>query len=174
VTWGFFYLLVLLGGLTLALVTGMVRRLLHPVELCDNVVHPSHEHWSSQHTPKSDLVISFLTLFGLTTFAVHGLTSLDPPREIAIGVGGGLVGVVLTRLWLRHIADPIHQVEEHPGRATVVREIPANGFGQVEISVSGNPLKLAAKSSGDPIPEGAVVEILDRQESVVVVERVAG
>jgi hypothetical protein len=174
VTWGFFYLLALLGGLTLALVTGMVRRLLHPSELCDNVVHPSHEHWSSQHTPKSDLAISFLTLFGLTTFAVHGFASFAPAREVAIGIGGGLIGVGLTRLWLRHIADPIHQVEEHPGSARVVRDIPANGFGQVEVTVSGNRLKLAAKSSGDPIPEGSVVKILDRQESVVVVEQVAG
>ena len=173
-TWGFFYLLALLGGLTLALVTGLVRRLVHPSELCDGVVHPSAEHWSSQHAPKSDFAISFLTLFGLTTFAVHGLTSFGPLRELAIGFGGGIVGVVLIRMWMGHISDPIHQVEGHPDQAIVVRDIPANGFGQVEVTVSGARLKLAAKSSGDAIPEGTVVQILNRQESVVVVEPVAG
>jgi hypothetical protein len=171
VTWGFFYLVVLLGGFTLAIVTGLVRRLLHPTELCDDeVVAPSHDHWYSQHTPFSDLAVSFTALFGLTTFVVHGVAALDPVHEVAIGAAAGLVGVVVIRAWMGRIRDPIHQVEEHPDNATVVREIPPNGFGQVEVIVHGSRLKLAAKSStGAPISPGTVVEILDRQESVVVV-----
>jgi hypothetical protein len=170
VTWGFLYLFVFLGGFTLALVTGLVRRILHPSELCDHVVVPSHEHWHSHHSPRSDLAISSATFFGLATLLVHGVSSFDPAREIAIGVVAGLIGAVVVRFWLGRIHDPIHRVEKHPENAVVVREIPANGFGQIEVTVAGSLLKLAAKSSaGIPIESGTVVAILDRQESVVVV-----
>ena len=169
-TWGFMYLLVLLGGLTLAVVTGRVRRILHPSELCADVVAPSHEHWHSQHRPHSDIIISFATLFGLATLLVHGFTTLDPLREIMIGSAAGLAGTVLLRSWLGRICDPIRQITRHPDHATVVRSIPANGFGQVEITVAGAPLKVAARSlSGAAILPGTAVDILDRQESVVIV-----
>lgn len=170
VTWGFLYLFIFLVGFTLALVTGLVRRILHPSELCDHVVVPSHEHWRSHHSPWSDLAISSATFFGLATLLVHGLTSLDPVREIAVGVAAGLIGAIVIRFWLGRIHDPIHRVEQHPESAKVVRGIPANGFGQIEVSVGGSLLKLAAKSStGVSIEPGTVVDILDRQESVVVV-----
>jgi hypothetical protein len=52
-----------------------------------------------------------------------------------------------------------------------VREIPANGYGQVEVSIHGNQLKMAARTDqSQPIPVGALVQILDRTESVVVVQ----
>jgi len=169
-TWGFVYLLVFLGGVTLAIVTGLVRRILHPSELCSDVVAPSHEHWHSQHRPRSDIVISFATLFGLATLLIHGLTSLDPIREIMIGFAAGLVGTVVIRSWLGRIGDPMHQIEGHADHAMVIRPIPTNGFGQVEISVAGTRLKLAARSStGAAIQPGTKVEILDCQESVVIV-----
>jgi hypothetical protein len=164
--------MIFLGGFTLALVTGLVRRLLHPADLCDGVVVPSHEHWHIHHSPMTDLAISFVTVFGLCTLGAHWLKRLDPLPEVLIGLAGGVIGAILMRIWLGHISDPIHQVERHPGTATVIREIPVNGFGQVMVTVGGSNLKLAAKASeADPIPEGAIVEILDRQESVVVVAR---
>ena len=169
-TWGFVYLLVFLGGLTLAIVTGLARRLLHPSELCGEVTAPSHEHWYGQHRLQSDAVVSFATLFGLVTLLIHGVTHLDPLREIVIGSVAGLLGTVVVRAWMGRICDPTPQLEERPGRATVIRSIPSNGFGQVEISVAGSRLKLAAKSSsGNAIQPGTEVEILDRQESVVIV-----
>jgi len=170
VTFSFIYLLIFLGGFTLLLVTGLLRRLLDPAELADHITAPTHEHWLSHHSPKSDLAISFATLFGLATFVVHGVASLSPVHEIGIGLAAGVSGLVIIKLCLGRIHDPIHNVEDHPDDATVVKEIPANGFGQVQITVAGSPLKLAARSgSGRPIPPGTVVEILDRQESVVVV-----
>jgi hypothetical protein len=169
-TWGFMYLLVLLGGLTLAIVTGLARRVLHPSELCGEVTAPSHEHWYAQHRPQSDIVISFAVLFGLATLLIHGVTTLDPTREILIGAAAGLVGTVVIKAWMGRICDPIGQIEGHALQATVIRPIPSNGFGQVEISVAGTRLKLAAKSStGAAIQPGTEVDILDRQESVVIV-----
>ena len=171
-TVSFFYLLILLGSFTLALVTGLIRRILYPSELCDHVVVPSHEHWGTLQTPLADLVISFAAAFGLVTFLVHGFTAVHPVTVIGIGIVAGALGAVTVRLWFRHACEPSRQAIES-STARVVREIPATGFGQVEVNLGGTPVKLAAKSeSGEAIPEGTEVEILDRRESVVVVRRV--
>ena len=171
VTFGFLYLLIFLGGFTLALVTGLVRRLLHPTELCDHVVAPSHEHWQSHHTPRTDMVVSFITLFGLTTFLVHGFTTFGLARELIAGGAAGLLGVLLLRVWFRHICDPSRTPVSEGESATVVRDIPPHGYGQVELEISGEArIRLAARSEADrSIPAGTVVEVLDRQESVVIV-----
>lgn len=172
VTWGFAFLLVFLGGFTLALVTGFARRLLHPTVLCDHVVVPSHEHLWSMKVPAADVLASFLTLFGLTSVIVHGVTALAPMHVIAIGCVAGLFGIIGMRSWLSRVCDPCDRVLSGTDEVRVVREIPGNGYGQVEVNLDGMPLKLAAKSeSHEPIPEGAIVEILDRSESVVVVKR---
>jgi membrane protein implicated in regulation of membrane protease activity len=171
VTWGFAYLLIFLGGFTLSLVTGFARRLLHPTELCDNVVVPSHEHLRGLRYPAADLLASFLTLFGLACLITHGVTSLAPLHEMVIGAGAGLVGIFALRSWLYRVCDPCEQLDEDPQQVRVVREIPANGYGQVEVSIHGNQLKMAARTDqSQPIPVGALVQILDRTESVVVVQ----
>ncbi len=171
VTWGFGYLLIFLGGFTLAMVTGFARRLLHPCELCDHVVLPSHEHLHGLRFPAADLLASFLTLFGLASLLVHGLTSFAPIHEIAVGAVAGVVGIFALRFWLSRVCDPSEQLANDLQKVRVVREIPANGYGQVEVSVEGAQLKLAARSEEDhPIPEGTLVEILDRRESVVIVK----
>ena len=171
VTWGFFYLIAFLGGFTLALVSGLVRRLIHPSELCDHVVVPSHEHWESLHTPKSDLLVSFITIFGLVTFLVHGFTSLDAAREIAIGAVAGLVGANLLWLWMRRCSDPSRTSVDEDSTGTVVRDIPARGFGQVKLNIAGTTVKLAARSTSQlAIPAGAVVNVLECRDSVVLVE----
>ena len=170
VTWGFAYLLIFLGGFTLSLVTGFARRLLHPTELCDNVVVPSHEHLRGLRYPAADLLASFLTLFGFACLIAHGVTSLAPLHEMAIGAGAGLVGIFILKSWLYRVCDPCEQLDEDPHNVRVVREIPAKGYGQVEVSVAGTPLKMAARTDqSQPIPVGALVKILDRTESVVVV-----
>ena len=171
-TVGFAYLLIFLGGFTLALVTGFARRLLHPTQLCDHVVLPSHEHLWGLRSPAADVLASFLTLFGLTSLVVHGVKSLAPGHEIAIGAVAGLLGIVVLKSWLRRVCDPAEQLDPGTAEVTVVRDIPANGYGQIEVLLGGAPLKLAARSQDlEPIPAGAVVEILDRSESVVVVKR---
>ena len=171
VTWGFAYLLIFLGGFTLSLVSGFARRLLHPTELCDNVVVPSHEHLRGLRYPAADLAASFLTLFGLSGLVVHGLTSLAPSRVMAVGAGAGIFGIFALRTWLYRVCDPSEQLDDDLQKVRVVREIPANGYGQVEVSLEGTQLKLAARTDmHEPIPVGCVVEILDRTESVVVVK----
>ncbi len=172
VTWGFAYLLIFLGGFTLSLVSGFARRLLHPTELCDNVVVPSHEHLHGQRSPAADLLASFLTVFGLTCLVVHGLTSLKPSPIIAIGGVTGIFGIFFLRSWLCRVCDPSEQLGSDLKKVKVIREIPSGGYGQIEVNVNGAQLKLAARAEQTkPIPVGAVVEILDRTESVVIVQQ---
>ena len=171
VTWSFLYLAIFLLGFTLALVSGLVRRILHPSELARNVTVPSHEHWADLHTPRTDLLTSFLTVFGLVTFVLQGTTSMGPRREVLIGGAVGCIGAFILRLWLCRTCDPSSGLRCQGADARVVRAIPANGFGQVEVDVGGCMVKLAARTTlSSPISEGALVRILDRQESVVIVE----
>ena len=164
-------MLIFLGGFTLSLVTGFARRLLHPTDLCDHVVVPSHEHLRGFRVPAADLLASFLTLFGLACLIVHWSTSLTSTREMAIGAGAGVVGIFALRSWLRQVCAPVDTIPGDPREVRVVREIPANGYGQVELSVKGAQLKMAARTDeSQPIPIGTIVEILDRTESVVVVK----
>jgi membrane protein implicated in regulation of membrane protease activity len=170
VTWGFAFLLIFLGGFTLSLVTGFARRLLHPTELCDHVVLPSHEHLHSLRFPAADLLSSFLTVFGCVCLLAHGLTPLAPPTVVALGTVAGIIGIFVFRSWLSRVCDPTDKLEATILQVRVVREIPSDGYGQVEVEIEGTPLKLAARgNSSQSIPVGSVVEILDRSESVVVV-----
>ena len=90
---------------------------------------------------------------------------------MAIGVVSGLVGIFALRSWLYRVCDPTEQIDGDPNVVRVVREIPAKGYGQVELSVQGAQLKMAARTDqSQPIPVGALVKILDRTESVVVVK----
>ena len=164
-------MLIFLGGFTLSLVTGFARRLLHPTELCDNVVVPSHEHIEGLRFPAADILASFLTVFGLVSLVVHGVTPLAPRQVMAIGAVAGVIGIFALRSWLFRICDPSDQFNGEPNDVRVIREIPAKGYGQVELSVDGAQLKMAARTDQSrPIPVGVIVQILDRSESVVVVE----
>ena len=170
-TLAFFYLLVFLLGFTLALVTGLVRRILHPTQLCDGIVIPTAEHWASLQTPRADMIISFFTMFGFTSLVLHGTTELAPRREILVAAAVGAVGALILRAWLCKACDPQRGLRCQGANAVVVRRIPEGGFGQIEVDVGGCRVKLAARSQGGTaIEEGATVTILDRHESVVIVE----
>jgi hypothetical protein len=170
VTVGFLYLAIFLLGFTLALVSGLVRRILHPSELCDRVVVPSHEHWANLQTPRSDFVVSFILLFGLSTFLVHGFATMAVLHEIGIGIIAGVIGAIVLRVWLRTVCDPTKSDVGEGADAQVVRDIPPAGFGQVEVDLAGTRCTLAARSGTEStILAGTHVRILDRQESVVVV-----
>ena len=170
VTWAFAFLLIFLGGFTLSLVTGFARRLLHPTDLCDHVVVPSHEHLHSLRFPAADLLASFLMVFGLISLTVYGLTKAAPSHAIGAGAFAGVIGIFVLRSWLCRVRDPCENLAASSQEIKVVREIPANGYGQVEVTLAGNQLKLAARTeAGKAIPVGAVVDILQSTESVVVV-----
>lgn len=169
-TLGFVYVLLFLGGFLLALVTGLARRLLHPSALLEQVTAPSHEHWRANRSPRTDLMVSFITLFGLATFLVHGFTTLSWLPEIGIGIVAGVVGMIVVRAAMGSCPEPDRGEGSAVERVTVVRDIPANGFGQVEIDLCGRRIKLAARAgSNQPIAAGRSVRILDRHESVVMV-----
>ncbi len=169
-TWAFTYLVIFLLGFTLAIVTGLVKRLLYPSDLCDSVIVPAHEHWARLHTPKTDLLVSFLTFFGLAALLLQGLTTMSHQFEIIIGCAIGLVGAVIFRGWLCKTCEPAKHLDASHGTAMVTRTIPTNGFGQIELQVGNFFVKLAARSYGDePIPSGTTVTILERDESIVIV-----
>lgn len=172
-TLGFLYLLVFLLGFTLLLVGGLGRRILHPTELCDRVVVPSHQHWSKLRSSLTDLLVGFITMLGLISFLLHGFWNLDPARELTLSAGGAVIGAFLLKIWLcRGLVSPSSQVASE-GQARVVREIPPKGFGQVEVELEGHQIKLAARSQDEaPIPAGTRVQIMDRHESVVIVSRI--
>lgn len=57
-------------------------------------------------------------------------------------------------------------------QATVVRAIPAGGFGQVRLEQGDATVLLAARTAGgESLPVGSVVEIVDDSRSVLVVQR---
>jgi hypothetical protein len=119
----------------------------------------------------ADFLASFITLFGLACFLVHGFTSLGVAQEVAIGAGAGVVGIFALRFWLVRVCDPSELLDQDLRKVRVVREIPANGYGQVQVVVNGAHVKLAARTEeARAIPEGTLVEILDRRESVVIVK----
>ncbi len=170
-TLAFFYLLVFLLGFTLALVTGLVRRILHPSQLCDGIVLPSAEHWASLRTPRADVIVSFFTMFGLVSLILHGTTEMSPAREILVAAAVGTVGALALRAWLCKACDPRRGLQCEGATAVVVRRIPEGGFGQIEVDVGGCRVKLAARShDGSAVENGVPVKILDRHESVVIVE----
>ncbi len=169
-TWAFTYLVIFLLGFTLAIVTGLMKRLLYPSDLCDCVIVPAHEHWARLHTPKTDLLVSFLTFFGLAALLLQGLTTMSHQMEIMIGCAIGLLGAILFRGWLCKTCEPMKHLDASHGLAKVVKTIPVNGFGQIELQVGDFYVKLAARSrSSEPIPDGTVVDILDRDESIMIV-----
>lgn len=81
-----------------------------------------------------------------------------------------LTVLVLIILATRFAHRQVRPMRPSSRRATVVRAIPAGGFGQVRVDAAGTPLLLAACSAGmGAIPAGAEVEIVDESRSVVVV-----
>lgn len=170
-TIGFFYLAVLLLGAILALVTGLIRRIMHPSELCDGVVVPSHEHWAWSTTPLTDLVVLFITFFGAVGLFLHGVTTMSLGMQVPVAVAAGAVGALVLRRFLCSWPGPSTEGAQERGTpARVVRTIPPGGFGQVEMTIGDRTVKLAARSSADePIEAGSEVLVADSRDSVVVV-----
>lgn len=59
-------------------------------------------------------------------------------------------------------------------QATVVRAIPAGGFGQIRLEQGEATVLLAARTAGgEELPVGSVVQIVDDSRSVLVVQRLS-
>lgn len=85
-------------------------------------------------------------------------------------VGLGLAGAAALMAWGR--TRPVPTAGQLVGkRAIVVTSVPADGFGEVRVRVSGQPLKLFARAT-KPITLGAAVVVTQalNDTSVVVTE----
>lgn len=172
-TVGFVFLILFLGGFTIALVTGLVRRALRSSRAGALHSAPAHHHWQHAATPVWDCTAAFVTLFGLASFLLHGLTSLALTQELALGAGIGLAGAVALRAWMATTGGHACGVAAAT-TASVVSDIPPSGFGQIELLVEGTRVTMAARSeSAETIPAGSAVEVVDQRESVVTVRPLA-
>lgn len=164
-TWSFLFLVTLLIGLVMAATSGLMRRMT-PHRICHQITVPAPEHRSAL----VNLIAQRLCL-PLVAFGGAGLLlrrAETPNRLVAaalIALAAGLVSMLVLR---RRNVRPLATL------AVVVREIPANGFGQVEVNQGDRRVVLAARSAdGSRIPAGSAIEMVDCDSSVLTVRPAA-
>jgi hypothetical protein len=169
VTWAFAYLVALMVGLVLAVVTGVLR---------DLTQLSFHRHLV---VPPSDQQFPFLALlgrrlaFGLALFGIAGLVlgdrlARDPRVTLLVAVGAGVAGFAFGLAVLRRPSAEAPHID----KATVVRDIAPGGYGQVRLRRAGGDVVMAAQSVDTTlIPAGAEVEVVDCTRSVVTVRKPA-
>jgi hypothetical protein len=167
VTWAFGYLVAFLVGLVLATVTGLLR---------DLPYLSRHHHLVVPHPDQQSAVLALLgrrLAVGLFLFGVVGLVAggrrLSEPRfTFPVALGAGVLGFVLSLAVLRRPSGEAAHVE----RATVVREIPPGGYGQVRVERDGGSVVLAAQNVDRTVlVAGSEVEVVDCTHSVVTVRK---
>lgn len=166
-TWAFAYLVALVLGLVLAAVTGLLLDLRNLSRHHHLVVpHPD------QHEPFLNLLGRRLAI-GLVLFGAVGLTIgarwMSQARfTFPIALGAGVVGIAIGFLCYR----PPSGRAPHSEQATVVREIPPGGYGQVKLERREGIIVLAAQNiDSAAIPAGCEVEVVDATRSVITVRR---
>jgi membrane-bound ClpP family serine protease len=122
-----------------------------------------------------------LAAFGFgAAIAAAALDARSPaPLLAAAGIGllaaipAGVLALRLVRAAQRMQTDATPNRDDLTGAlGVVVTPIPVNGYGEVRVSLGGQPVKLNATAS-DPIPLGAQVFVITApSETSVVVERV--
>ncbi len=163
-TWEFAYVALLIVGLVLASVTGLLRDLRSLGRRYLVVPHPD------QHSPFLGLIgrrLSVgLVLGGLVGFVAGARWTSDPRTTALLAAGTGLVGILGAAVVLRRpCLDRVHGE-----RATVVRDIPPGGYGQIRIERNGVVVVIAAQSADPvPIPAGAEVDVVECTRSVLTV-----
>lgn len=109
-------------------------------------------------------IAAFLTAFG---FGGAIAVSLGAPLVAATGVGvvagfgsGAAAGMVMSAA-ARMPTDATPSTADFTGReGTVITGVPGDGFGEVSLTVGGQPVKLAARSAGEPIKVGSAVRVV--------------
>jgi hypothetical protein len=165
VTWSFLFLITLLIGLVMAATSGLMRRMT-PHRICHQITVPTPEHRSAL----VNLIAQRLCL-PLVAFGAAGLLlrRAERPTRLATAVLIALGAALVSMLVLRR-----RRVLPLASRAVVVREIPANGFGQVEVDQGDRRIVLAARSAdGSRIPAGSAIEMVDCESSVLTVRPAA-
>jgi hypothetical protein len=165
VTWAFLYLAVLLVGLVLAGPTGLWNRLRshrHPVV----VPHPE-QHFAFLNVVGQRISVG-LVFFGVGGLVAAQFRAFDPRYSLLVALGAGTLFSVLA---LFVLSTPCAS-DRGASTAKVVRDIPAGGYGQVQLLDIGRPVIMAAKSiDGEAIAAGSDVELVDCQSSVISVKR---
>ncbi|MEU2793871.1 hypothetical protein [Streptomyces sp. NPDC007100] len=107
------------------------------------------------------VIAGFVSMLGFTGAIVLGTTGAGAGVATAAGVLAGLVAGRLT--WQGSRALMRHQTADTPRNAdlvgstgSVITAIPADGYGEVLLRWSGQPVKLAAKCAA-PVERGAEV-----------------
>ena len=166
-TWAFIYLVALLVGLVLATVTGLLR---------DFRNLSRHHHLVVPHPDQYSAFLALLGrrlaigsfLFGFVGLALGARRMSDPSITFPVALGAGLVGFVLGFAVYRRPRVRTTRSD----RATVVRDIPPGGYGQVKLEREGGSVVLAAQNvDPTPIPAGSEVEVVDSTRSVVTVRK---
>lgn len=166
-TWAFAYLVALLVGLVLASVTGLLRDLQNLSRHHHLVVPHPDQHSAFLALLGRRLAVG-LFLFGVVGLVVGGRRLSEPRITFPLALIAGVVGFVLG---LAAVRRPSGEVA-HSERATVVREIPPGGYGQVRLERDGASVVLAAQNiENAAIPAGSEVEVVDCTRSVVTVRK---
>ncbi|GAA2511523.1 NfeD family protein [Streptomyces sp. NPDC059506] len=110
-------------------------------------------------------IAGFVSMLGFCAAAVQGATGLGTTAAVLSGVVAGVVTawlvVRLSRLLMRDQTDPVLRSDDLVGAAgSVVTPIPAGGYGEVMLHLTGQPVKYAARSA-EPVPRGAEVWVAE-------------
>jgi hypothetical protein len=167
VTWAFGYLVAFLVGLVLAGVTGLLRDLRN-LSCHHHLVVPHPDQQSAFLALVGRRLAVGLFLFGVVGLVVGGRRLSEPQFTFPVALGAGVLGLVLSLAVLRRPSSKAPHIE----RATVVREIPPGGYGQVRVGRDGGSVVLAAQNVDRTVlPAGSEVEVVDCTQSVVTVRK---
>jgi len=167
-TWAFLFLVPMLVGLVLAGVSGFLRDLRALATRHLVVTHASHR------LPLIDVfgraLSPALILFGICGLALGTGRDVNHSRVALIASAVGAVGFLLGRLVVPRSLKP----GGGPSTGTAIRDIPPGGYGQVRLGEAGANVVMAAQSiDPEPIPAGAVVQVVDSTHSVLTVRLLA-
>jgi membrane protein implicated in regulation of membrane protease activity len=169
VTWVFLFVAALLVGLALATVTG----LLHDVTALirhNPMVSPRHNAARTLPTRVLRCLAAWLGVAGAVGLVHQALRPFNHRAPLYTSAIAGTVAALLLLIVLgerEHRRRTVSEVaSKRRSRATVIRPIPAGGYGQIRLDRAGI-IMAAQAEDGRPIPVGTTVEVLDTERSVV-------
>lgn len=165
-TWTFFYLAILFSGLVLAIVFMVLESLSKQKQIAMPRAELAH---LCRQIHICHLGIAS-AIFGAVGLALNLFTSGPWYTVVLLGLFAGLFGWFVGRFALR-LPCP---TSVSGVKATVLRDIPPGGYGQVRITDGHSETVLAAQNNdSEAILAGSLVEIVDCQRSVVVIRRLS-
>lgn len=116
-------------------------------------------------------IAAFISIFGFAAFAGVG-AGLDSPPAAAVGAGAGLVGGAaawwLSRLVRRAETNTAVESKELIGvEGAVVLAIPADGLGEIAVTMHGERVSLSATADA-PVSHGTRVRVVQTLTSTSV------